>query len=150
MDTKVNKVGANAAAMASLEAPPMDGDEKWAFSAAVGHYEGETAGAIGAFYRPQDNVIVNIRGSMGNGEEMIGAGVGIALQRGASTGITKAKLAKAVNNQAQVIQEMKVERDELRAEREADRAKMVQQDKEIAELKAQMAELMKQVKKTNG
>lgn len=139
LNNKANKIGANAAAMASLEAPPMDGDEKWAFSAAVGHYEGETAGAVGAFYKPQDNVIVNVRGSFGNDENMIGAGVGIALQRGASTGITKAKLAKAVNNQAQVIEQLKAEQkakdEKYEAQLQADRA-------EIAELKAVVAQLV--------
>ena len=139
VDTKANKIGASAAAMASLEAPPMDGDEKWAFSASVGHYRGETAGAVGAYYRPQDNIMLNVKGAVGNGEDMIGGGVGIALQRGNSAGLTKASLAKAVNSQARVIEEMK-------AEREADKA-------EIAELKAmvqQLAERQAQTEQRNA
>ena len=142
VDDKMGKVGANAAAMASLEAPPMDGDEKWAFSAAIGHYDGKTAGAVGAFYRPQDNVLINVRGAVGNGEDMIGAGVGIALERSNSIGITKAKLAKAVNEQATVIEELKAERqadkaeiEELKAERQSDKA-------EIAQLKVAVQQLL--------
>ena len=137
IDDKVGRVGASAAAMASLPTPPMDGDEKWAVSAAVGHYDGKTAGAVGAFYKPQDNVIFNIRGAVGNGEDMVGAGVGIALNRPGSKGVTKASLVKAVNAQAQVIHEM-------RAEREADRARLAQQDKQIAELQAAVSKLVSQ------
>ena len=134
VDIKANKIGASAAAIASLEAPPMDGDEKWAFSASVGHYRGETAGAVGAYYRPQDNIMLNVKGAVGNGEDMIGGGVGIALQRGNSAGLTKASLAKAVNSQARVIEEMK-------AEREADKA-------EIAELKAMVQQLTERQEQT--
>lgn len=59
----------------------------------------------------------------------------LALNKGNVPGVMKAKLAKAVNSQAQVIEEMK-------AEREADRARMAEQDREIAELKAMVAELV--------
>ena len=121
VDNKMSKVGASAAAMASLPMPPMDGDEKWAFSAAVGHYDSKTAGAVGAFYKPQDNVIVNVRGAVGNGEDMVGAGVGIALQRGNTPSVSKAQLVKTINAQAGKIQE---------------------QDARIAELEAVVAELV--------
>ena len=106
VDDKVSKVGASAAAMASLATRPMDGDEKWAFSAAVGHYDGKTAGAVGAFFRPQDNLIFNVRGAAGNGEDMIGAGVGISLNRGNTPGVSKAQLVRTVNAQAGRIQQL--------------------------------------------
>ena len=106
VDDKVSKVGASAAAMASLATPLMDGDEKWAFSAAVGHYDGKTAGAVGAFFRPQDNLIFNVRGAAGNGEDMIGAGVGISLNRGNTPGVSKAQLVRTVNAQAGRIQQL--------------------------------------------
>ena len=48
-DTKMNKIGANAAALASLTPASFEGDEKWSLAAAVGHYKGETAGAVGAY-----------------------------------------------------------------------------------------------------
>jgi uncharacterized protein YbjQ (UPF0145 family) len=136
MDTKVNKVGANSAAMASLEAPPMDGDEKWAFSAAVGHYEGETAGAVGAFYRPQDNVTVNVRGSFGNDENMIGAGVGIALQRGNTPSVSKAQLVRTINAQANKITEMEKKHNAEMAEMKAQMAKMAEAMEEMRNDKA--------------
>ena len=143
IDDKFSKAGASAAAMASLEAPPMDGDEKWAFSAAVGHYDGETAGAVGAFYRPQDNVIINIRGAVGNGEDMIGAGVGVALQRGNTPSVSKAQLVRTINAQSNKMQEMEAKHNAEIAEMKAN------YNAEIAEMKAQMAELAKQVKNNN-
>ena len=103
IDDKFRKAGASAAAMASLEAPPMDGDEKWAFSAAVGHYDGKTAGAVGAFFRPQDNLMVNIRGAAGNGEDMVGAGIGISLNRGNTPAVSKAQMVRTINAQAAQI-----------------------------------------------
>ena len=105
MNEKVNKVGASAAAMASLMPAPMDGDEKWSMSAAVGNYRNSTAAAVGVFYKPQDNVIMNVRGSFGNDENMIGAGVAVALNRGNAPAVSKAKLVKAVNAQATKITE---------------------------------------------
>ena len=52
MDRKVDKVGANAAALASLTPASFDGDERWSLAASVGSYHGQTAGAVGAFYKP--------------------------------------------------------------------------------------------------
>ena len=100
MHDKVNKVGANAAAMASLMPAPMDGDEKWSLSAAIGNYRSATAGAVGVFYKPQDNVILNVRGSFGSEENMIGGGVSVALNRGNKPSVSKAQLVRAVNAQA--------------------------------------------------
>ena len=107
INDKVNKVGANAAAMASLMPAPMDGDEKWSVSAAVGNYRNATAGAAGVFYRPQDNVMLNLRGSFGSEENMVGGGIAVAIDRGNKVGVTKAQLVRTVNAQAKAIQDMR-------------------------------------------
>ena len=144
IDDKFRKAGASAAAMASLEAPPMDGDEKWAFSAAVGHYDGKTAGAVGAFFRPQDNLIVNVRGAAGNGEEMIGAGIGISLNRGNTPGVSKAQLVRTVNAQAGEIQQLKGTVHDIT---QSYQARFEAMNNQIAEL----TETIQQLKaKTNG
>ena len=144
IDDKFRKAGASAAAMASLEAPPMDGDEKWAFSAAVGHYDGKTAGAVGAFFRPQDNLIVNLRGAAGNGEEMIGAGIGISLNRGNTPGVSKAQLVRTVNAQAGEIQQLKGTVHDIT---QSYQARFEAMNNQIAEL----TETIQQLKaKTNG
>ena len=103
MNYKINKVGANAAAIASLPTPTFDGDEKWAFSAGVGHYRGETAASAGAFYKPQDNVIVRVGGSFGNGDEMVGAGVSVSLNKAGTPVVSKSQLVKTINAQAERI-----------------------------------------------
>ena len=75
LDNTVGKVGANAAAMANLHPLEFEPGVKWNVAAALGNYKDETALAIGAFYRPNEDVMVNFSTSIGNGEHMLGAGV---------------------------------------------------------------------------
>ena len=82
LEGKVNKVGANAAAMANLHPMEFDPDSKWNIAAAIGNYGSETAAAIGAFYRPNDNVMVNLSTAFGTGENMVGGGVSVRLGKG--------------------------------------------------------------------
>ena len=145
MENKVSKMGANAAAMASLTPPPMDGDEKWALSAAVGNYKSETAAAVGAFYKPQDNVMVNVRGSFGNNENMVGAGVAVALQRGDAPSVSKAQLVRTVNAQATKINEQAARLDEQDNKLAMQASEIEAQANEIATLKAKMAEIISAV-----
>lgn len=79
---KVNKVGANAAAMANLHPMEFDPSSKWNIAAAIGNYGSETAAALGAFYRPNDNVMVNLSTAFGTGENMVGGGVSVRLGKG--------------------------------------------------------------------
>ncbi|MDO5474625.1 MAG: YadA-like family protein, partial [Phascolarctobacterium sp.] len=78
---RLDKVGAGAAALAALHPLDFDPDDKLQFSAGVGNYKGETAAAIGAFYRPTEKVMFSVAGTMGNGENMVNAGVTFALDR---------------------------------------------------------------------
>ena len=142
VDDKMGKIGANAAAMASLATPPMDGDEKWAFSAAVGHYDGKTAGAVGAFYRPQDNVLINVRGAVGNGEDMIGAGVGISLERGNTPHVSKAQLVRTINAQAGKISEQEIKLNVQEGKLNEQNALIDAQNQRIAKLEAAMAKMI--------
>ena len=79
LEGKVNKVGANAAAMANLHPMEFDPDSKWNIAAAIGNYGSETAAALGAFYRPNDDVMVNLSTAFGTGENMVGGGVSVRL-----------------------------------------------------------------------
>lgn len=81
LGTRVEKVGAGAAALAALHPMDFDPDDKLQFSAGVGNYRGETAAALGAFYRPTEKVMFSVAGTMGNGENMVNAGVTFALDR---------------------------------------------------------------------
>lgn len=90
---KVNKVGANAAAMANLHPMEFDPDSKWNIAAAIGNYGSETAAALGAFYRPNDDVMVNLSTAFGTGENMVGGGVSVRLGQGGN------KLSREDSNQ---------------------------------------------------
>ena len=82
LEHKVDKVGANAAAMANLHPMEFDPDSKWNIAAAMGNYGSETATAIGAFYRPNEDVMVNFSTAFGTGENMVGGGVSVRLGKG--------------------------------------------------------------------
>lgn len=67
LDNKINKVGAGAAALSALHPLDFDPDEKWNFAAGYGNYNSANAMALGAFYRPNEDTMFSIGGSMGNG-----------------------------------------------------------------------------------
>ena len=134
MDAKINKVGANAAAMASLSPIPNEDDTKWNIAAAVGNYKDATAGAVGVFYKPAENVMLNVRGSFGNDENMVGGGVTFALSKSEIPGVTKATLAKAVNTQAQHIKELESNNQQLQQDNEAMRQMMMQMQERLEKL----------------
>ena len=92
LEGKVNKVGANAAAMANLRPMEFDPSSKWNIAAAIGNYGSETAAALGAFYRPNDDVMVNLSTAFGTGENMVGGGVSVRLGKGGN------KLSREENN----------------------------------------------------
>lgn len=81
LGSRVNKVGAGAAALAALHPMDFDPDDKLTFSAGYGNYGGENAAAIGAYYRPDEKVMFSVAGTVGNGENMVNAGVSFALDR---------------------------------------------------------------------
>lgn len=75
LGNRLNRVGAGAAALAALHPGTYDPNDKWDFSAGIGHYHDANAVAIGAYYHPNDTTILSIGGSMGGGENMVNAGV---------------------------------------------------------------------------
>ncbi len=126
LDSKINKVGANAAALAALHPLDFDPSDKWNFAAGVGNYGGENAMAVGAFYRPNEDVMFNVGGSFGSGENMVNAGVSLKFgQHG----------TKASGNVGE--QEVK----ELRATVEAQNEKLNEQEKQIQELREMVEKL---------
>ena len=104
VNTRLNRVGASAAAMSALTPASFEGDERWSLAASVGNYRSATAGAVGVFYKPVENVMMNVRGSFGNDENMVAAGVAVSLNKGDVPGVTKRQLANTVNAQAGQIQ----------------------------------------------
>mgnify|MGYP001188984624 FL=1 len=96
LGNRVDKVGAGAAALAALHPLDFDPDEKLTFAAGVGNYRGETAASIGAFYRPDEKVMLSLGGTVGNGENMVNMGVSFALDRTSNVNNSKVALAKEV------------------------------------------------------
>ena len=100
MDSRINEVGANAAAMANLHPLEFDADSKFNVAAAVGNYKNETATALGLFYRPNEDVMVNLSGTVGSDDNMIGGGVSVRIGRGGNKARNKqmAESAQYVKN----------------------------------------------------
>ena len=114
LDNKIDKVGANAAAMANLHPLEFDEDSKWNIAAAVGSSGSETASAVGVFYRPNENVMVNASAAMGTGENMFGGGVSLRLGHGGN----KAKEAQ-MKAAAKENRELRAKVDDLTARMDA-------------------------------
>ena len=134
LDSRINRVGAGAAALAALHPLDFDPDNKWDFAAGYGNYAGANAVAIGTYYRPNENTMFSIGGSFGGGENMINAGVSFKLGSGGS-GITTSKtvMAKKIKEQDELLK--------------AQDAKMKEQDEKIAKpeaLVAQQGEMIQQ------
>lgn len=118
LDGRIDKVGANAAALAALHPLDYDASEKWSVAAGVGNYGSENAMAVGAFYRPNEDVMLNMAGSFGSGENMVNAGISFKVgQRGA-------KVVKAESADVKALQD-----------------KVEAQDKEIQELREMVEKL---------
>lgn len=96
LSSRVNKVGAGAAALAALHPMDFDPDDKLTFSAGYGNYGGENAAAIGAYYRPDEKVMFSVAGTVGNGENMVNAGISFALDRTNHVSNSRTALAREV------------------------------------------------------
>ena len=96
LGSKVNKVGAGAAALAALHPMDFDPDDKLSFAVGAGNYAGENATALGAFYRPNEKVMMNVAGTYGNGENMVNMGVSFALDRTNNVSNSRTAMAKEI------------------------------------------------------
>lgn len=79
LDSRLNKVGAGAAALAALHPQDFNPDDKWDFALGFGNYRDANAMAVGAFYRPDARTMFSVAGNFGNGENMINAGLSFKL-----------------------------------------------------------------------
>ena len=93
---KVNRVGAGAAALAALHPLDFDPDDKWDFAAGYGNYNSANAVAVGAYYRPNEDVMFSVGGSFGAGENLVNAGVSLKLGQGKHVTRSQVALAKEV------------------------------------------------------
>lgn len=114
LDNRMNKVGAGAAALAALHPLDFNADDKWNFAVGYGNYKDANAMAVGAFYRPNEDTMLSVAGSMGNGENMVNAG--LSFKFGQSNGVTNSKvaLAKDVEELKRIVKAQSAEIAQLR------------------------------------
>lgn len=110
LDSKIDKVGAGAAALAALHPLDYDPDDKLNFAVGLGNYRGEQAAALGAFYRPDETVMFSVGGTMGNNDNMVNLGVSFALDgRRAKAKESRAKLEAKLENMSGELAEVKAQ-----------------------------------------
>ena len=114
LDTRVDRVGAGAAALAGLHPLDYDPENKWDFAAGYGNYNGANAIAIGAFYRPDENKMISISGSFGGGENMVSAGISVKVGQGTGISTSKAAMANEIRDLKEENREMKQEIEDLK------------------------------------
>ena len=107
LDGRLDKVGANAAALANLNPLEFDKDTKLNVAAAVGNYKDETAVAVGVYYRPNEDVMLGVSTSFGTGENMVGGGISVRVGHGGN------KSARAATENA--IKENEILRQEVKS-----------------------------------
>ena len=127
LDSRVNKVGAGAAALAALHPLDFDPDDKWDFAVGYGNYRDANSAAIGAFYRPDEDTMFSLGTNFGNGENMINAGVSFKF---------------GPKGKSQIRPGSTQEITELRATVARQDDQLKKQDSEIKELKAMVQQLL--------
>ena len=125
LDNRIKKVGANAAALAALRPGDFNPDDKFSIAAGFGSYRNANAAALGLFYRPNENVLLSLGISFGDGENMVNAGVSVKFGRGKSMAERRKEMADEVSSM----------RDEMRSqdERIAELEEMLKKQSELIE-----------------
>ena len=98
LGTRVDRVGAGAAALAALHPLDFDPDDKWDFAAGYGNYRGANAAAVGAYYRPNEDTMFSVGGSFGGGENMVNAGLSLKLGQGDHVSTSRVAMAKEIKD----------------------------------------------------
>ena len=91
LDKRVNRGVAGSAALAALHPLDFDPDAKWDFAAGYGHYHNGNAAALGAFYRPNEDVQLSVGSTLGNGETVVNAGLSVKV--GAHSNVSRSRVA---------------------------------------------------------
>lgn len=132
LDTNINRAAAGSNALAALHPLDFDPADKASFAVGYGHYHNANAAAVGAFYQPNANTMVNMGISLGNGDPGFNAGVSFKIGKGSAyNGVSKAEMAQTIHDQAEEISAIKAN----------DAAK----DKRIDALEKENQEMKKQI-----
>ena len=137
LNNNINKAAAGSNALAALHPLDYDPDDKADFTAGYGHYRNANAAAVGVFYHPNENTMVNVGVSLGNGDPGFNAGVSFKVGRGGAgrEAMSRTEMTKVINSQSKEIDALKKDN--------ADK------DKRIDALEQKMAEILAKLDK-NG
>ena len=114
LGTRVNRVGAGAAALAALHPLDFDPDDKWDVAAGYGNYKDAHAVSVGAFYRPNEDTMFSVGGSFGGGENMVNAGVSVKLGQGNHVSTSKVAMAKEIVDLKDAVTRLEAQNEQFR------------------------------------
>ena len=114
LGTRVNRVGAGAAALAALHPLDFDPDDKWDFAAGYGNYKDAHAVSVGAFYRPNEDTMFSVGGSFGAGENLVNAGVSVKLGQGNHVSTSKVAMAKEIVDLKDAVTRLEAQNEQFR------------------------------------
>ena len=114
LGTRVNRVGAGAAALAALHPLDFDPDDKWDVAAGYGNYKDAHAVSVGAFYRPNEDTMFSVGGSFGGGENMVNAGVSVKLGQGNHVSTSKIAMAKEIVDLKDAVTRLEAQNEQFR------------------------------------
>lgn len=136
LDTNINRAAAGSNALAALHPLDFDPSDKASFAVGYGHYRNANAAAVGAFYQPNANTMVNMGISLGNGDPGFNAGVSFKIGKGSAyNGVSKAEMAQTIHDQATEISAIKA--DDAAKDKRIDAL-----EKENQEMKKQIQEIL--------
>ena len=136
LDTNINRAAAGSNALAALHPLDFDPADKASFAVGYGHYRNANAAAVGAFYQPNANTMVNMGVSLGNGDPGFNAGVSFKIGKGSAyNGVSKAEMAQTIHDQATEI--LAIKADDAAKDKRIDAL-----EKENQEMKKQIQEIL--------
>ncbi len=141
----INKVGAGAAALAALHPEGYDPNDKLSFAVGYGHYKGESAGALGAFFKPNADTTVSVAGTVGNGDSMMNMGVSFKLgSKGKKAGTYRSAMDLVQRIDAlEAVMNREIQRNDKQDSRlNAQAQKIAQLQADIARMQQQIAGLL--------
>lgn len=125
LNQNINKAAAGAAALAALHPQDFDPDDKWDFAAGMGHYHDANSAALGVYYHPNEDTLVSLGSTMGNGDPMMNLGLSMKLGHGSGKTLSRAEMSKMLKTDREAMKVMVKNMIEMKKEIEALKANKV-------------------------
>ncbi|MGN8837229.1 ESPR-type extended signal peptide-containing protein [Mitsuokella jalaludinii] len=144
----IKKVGAGAAALAGLHPQDYDPEDKWDFAVGYGNYRGQNASAVAAYYHPNEDTLINVGSTLGNGNNMVTAGVSFKFGPGGGTHtMSRTALTQQVSTLREQNQRMGQGMNLLASENDALRKENQSLRSDMDAMKAQMQKMAERLEK---